>query len=152
MAGVYNNKTSTGYSTDNAGISVLGNTNAGLRPDQIGNPNQSQPGVKIHNKGYHALWFYTGAFASPNPSTNTSVPGNARRGTIQGPGFGALDLGVYRNFRIVERLNFQFRAEAFNATNHTNVQSVTSSEGTFFGEVTGYRDARIMQFAGKFTF
>ena len=25
--------------TDNAGISVLGNTNAGLRPNQIGNPN-----------------------------------------------------------------------------------------------------------------
>jgi len=151
VAGVYNNRVNTGYSTDNAGISVLGNTNAGLRPDQIGNPNTGN-NVKIHNKGYHALWFYTGAFASPNPSLNTSVPGNAHRGTIQGPGFGKADFGVYRNFRVWERLNFQFRAEAFNATNHTNVQSVTSAEGTFFGEVTGYRDARIMQFAGKFTF
>ena len=52
----------------------------------------------------------------------------------------------------MERLNFQFRAEAFNATNHTNVNSVTTAEGTYFGTVTGYRDARIMQFAGKFTF
>jgi hypothetical protein len=150
-ASVYNNKTSTGYATDNAGLSVLGNTNTGLRPDMIGNPNTGN-NVTIHNKGYHALWFYTGAFASPNPSTNTSVPGNERRGTIQGPGFGKVDFGVYRNFRIWNRVKFQFRAEAFNATNHTNVQSVTVAEGTYFGEVTGYRDARIMQFAGKFTF
>ncbi len=80
-------------------------------------------------------------------------PATAKRGTIQGPGFNRLDLGVYRNFRIWERVNFQFRAEAFNAVNHTNVQSIgtTATSGTF-GEVTGYRDARIMQFAGKFTF
>jgi len=151
VASVYNNRTSTGYSTDNAGLSVLGNTDAGLRPDLIGNPNRGH-NVTIHNKGYHSLWFYTGAFQSPNPSINTSVPGNERRGTIEGPGFATADLGVFRNFRIVERLNFQFRAEAFNATNHTNVNSVTTAEGTYFGEVTGYRDARIMQFAGKFTF
>lgn len=151
LTSVYNNRVNTGYSTDNAGISVLGNTNAGLRPDQIGNPNAGN-NTTIHNKGYHQLWFYAGAFASPNPVTNTSMPGNERRGAINGPGFGKVDLGVYRNFRIVERLNFQFRAEAFNATNHTNVQTVTTAEGTYFGTVTGYRDARIMQFAGKITF
>ncbi len=148
---VYNGKTSTGYETDNAGLSVLGNTNAGLRPNQIGNPNAGT-GVKIHNKGYNQLWFYTGAFAAPDPSS--PVPGTARRGIINGPGFNRLDLGVFRNFRIFEGLNFQFRAEAFNAANHTNVNTVTTSIGssTTFGEVTGYRDARIMQFAGKFTF
>jgi hypothetical protein len=148
---VYNGRTNTGYETDNAGLSVLGNTNAGLRPNQIGNPNAGN-NVKIHNKGYNQLWFYTGAFAAPDPSS--SVPGTARRGTINGPGFNRLDLGVYRNFRIYDRLNFQFRAEAFNAANHTNVNTVTTSIGssTTFGEVTGYRDARIMQFAGKFTF
>jgi len=151
LTSVYNGRTNTRYSTDNAGISVLGNTDAGLRPDQIGNPNTGH-NAQIHNKGYHQLWFYAGAFENPNPSINTSAPGNARRGTINGPGFATGDLGVYRNFKIVERLNFQFRAEAFNVTNHTNVQGVTTAEGTYFGTVTGYRDARIMQFAGKFTF
>ena len=151
-ASAYNGRTNTGYETDNAGLSVLGNTNAGLRPNQIGNPNMGQSGVKIHNKGYHQLWFYSGAFAAPSPTS--IVPGTARRGTIQGPGFGVLDLGVYRNFRIWERLNFQFRAEALNSTNHTNVQTINAAIGSTstFGEVTGYRDARIMQFAGKFTF
>ncbi len=151
VTSVYNGRTNTGYATDNAGLSILGNTYAGMRPDQIGDPNSGH-GVRIHNKGYHQLWFYGGAFASPNPATNTSMPGNEKRGTINGPGFGKADLGIYRNFRIWNRLNFQFRAEALNVTNHTNVQTVTTAEGTYFGEVTGYRDARIMQFAGKFTF
>lgn len=151
---VYNNQPNGGYETDNAGLSVLGNTNAGLRPNQIGNPNIGGSGVKIHNKNFESSsspWFYTGAFAAPAP--NSPVPGTAKRGTIDGPGFGSLDAGVFRNFRIAERLSFQFRAEALNATNHTNVQSViTSATSSLFGQVTGYRDARIMQFAGKFTF
>jgi hypothetical protein len=148
---ILNGRTNTGYETDNAGLSVLGNTNAGLRPNQIGNPNSGY-GTKIHNKGYNQLWFYTGAFAAPSPTS--VVPGTEKRGVIEGPGFNRLDIGVFRNFRIYERLAFQFRAEAFNAANHTNVQTVTTSIGssTTFGQVTGYRDARIMQFAGKFTF
>ena len=150
---IYNNQPNGGYETDNAGLSVLGNTNAGLRPNQIGNPNSGH-GIKIHNKNFESSanpWFYTGAFAAPAP--NSPIPGTARRGTINGPGFGSLDAGVFRNFRIWEGLNFQFRAEALNATNHTNVQSVvTTATSSLFGQVTGYRDARIMQFAGKFTF
>jgi hypothetical protein len=151
--GAYNNLPNGGYETDNAGLSVLGNTNAGLRPNQIGDPNNGQ-GIKIHNKAYEsssAPWFYTGAFAAPAP--DSPVPGTAKRGTIIGPGFSRLDLGVFRNFRIVERLNFQFRAEAFNAVNHTNVNTIgTSATSGTFGQVTGYRDARILQFAGKFSF
>jgi Carboxypeptidase regulatory-like domain/TonB-dependent Receptor Plug Domain len=151
---VFNNATNGGYETDNAGLSVLGNTNAGLRPNQIGDPNNGY-GVNLkRSKAYEsasALWFYPGAFAAPSPTS--IIPGTAKRGTIEGPGFQRLDLGVFRNFRIYERLNFQFRAEAFNAPNHTNVQSIgtTATSGTF-GEITGYRDARILQFAGKFTF
>jgi hypothetical protein len=97
------------------------------------------------------LWFYPGAFAAPAPTS--IVPGTAKRGTIIGPGYQSFNLGVFRNFRIYERLNFQFRAEAFNATNHTNVQSIgTAATSGTFGEITGYRDARILQFAGKFSF
>ena len=153
VTSVFNNQANGGYATDNAGLSVLGNTNAGLRPNQIGDPNVGH-NIKIHNKNFQSSaspWFYTGAFAAPPP--NSPVPGTAKRGTINGPGFGRVDLGVFRNFRIWEGLSFQFRAEALNATNHTNVQTVnTSSSSGLFGQVTGYRDARIMQFAGKFTF
>lgn len=149
---VFNGRTNTGYVTDNAGLSVFGNTSAGLRLNQLGDPNQGY-GTKIHNKGYNALWFYTGAFAAAPPSQTGLAP-TARRGTIQGPGFNRLDLAIHRNFRIYDRLVFQLRMEAFNAVNHTNVNAVTTSAGGggTFGEVTGYRDARIVQFAGRLTF
>ncbi len=153
IPGVYNNQVNGGYETDNAGLSVLGNTNAGLRPNQIGDPNSGH-NIKIHNKAYESTanpWFYTGAFAAP--AYNSPIPGTAHRGTISGPGFGKFDVGIFRNFRIWETLTFQFRAEALNVTNHTNVQTIgTSSSSGLFGTVEGYRDARIMQFAGKFTF
>lgn len=139
---------------DNAGLSVLGNTNAGLRLNQIANPNSGY-GVRLKaSKKYEQAstpFFYTGAFQAQDPASN--VPGTAKRGTINGPGFQRADLGVFRNFRIYENLRFQFRAEAFNVANHTNVQSLgTTATSTTFGEVTGYRDARILQFAGRFDF
>jgi hypothetical protein len=122
--------------------------------NQIGDPNSPGNLSRIHNKNYEvasAPWFYSGAFAAPAP--NNPVPANAKRGTIQGPGFNRLDLGVHRNFKITERTSFQFRAEAFNAINHVNVNAIgTTATSSTFGEVTGYRDMRIMQFAGRFTF
>jgi hypothetical protein len=149
---ILNGRANTGIITDNAGLGSLGATSAGIRLNQIGDPNAGY-GTKIHNRGYHSLWFYTGAFAAAPPS-QTSVAPTAKRGTIQGPGFNRLDIGVHRNFRIYDRLNFKFRAEAFNAINHTNVQTISTaaSSSGIFGEVTGYRDARILQFAGRFDF
>jgi len=144
---VFNNSTVGGYPTDNAGLSVLGNTNAGLRPNQIGNPNNGNR-RNIHNR---LAWFYTGAFASPSPTS--IIPGTEKRGVINGPGFNRADVGLFRNFRIFERLNFQFRAEATNVGNHTNWQTVsTSVTATNFGQVTANRDARVLELGGKFTF
>lgn len=151
---IYNNAANGGYLTDNAGLSALGSTNSGLRPNQIGDPNHAPAGISIHNKTYEsssAPWFYTGAFAAPAP--NSPLPGSTHRGTVNGPGFNRFDVGVFRNFRIYDRLTFQLRGEAFNAGNHTNPQSVgTSATSSTFGQITGYRDPRILQFAGKFTF
>jgi Carboxypeptidase regulatory-like domain len=153
VTSVYNQQTNGGVMTDNAGLSALGNTDAGIRPNIIGNPNVGH-NIKIHNKNFESTanpWFYTGAFAAP--AQNSPIPGTEGRGVINGPGFGKIDAGIFRNFRIWENLNFQFRAEALNATNHTNVQTIgTSSSSGLFGTVEGYRDARIMQFAGRFTF
>ena len=152
MTSVFNGRINSGYITDNAGLGVFGSTSAGIRPNMLGNPNNGY-GAKIHNKGYNQLWYYTGAFAATNPNDPIN-PGSEKRGVIEGPGFNRIDLGIHRNFRIYERLNFQFRMEAFNALNHTNVQTVGTSlaGGGTFGEVTGYRDARIVQFAGRFQF
>jgi Carboxypeptidase regulatory-like domain/TonB-dependent Receptor Plug Domain len=54
-----------------------------------------------------------------------SVPSSVRQGTegrndIPGFGLAQVDLSIARKFPITERLNLQFRADAFNALNHPN--------------------------------
>ena len=151
---IYNNQVNGGTVSDNAGLHISGPTSTSLRINQIGDPNGAGNLTKIHNKNYansSLPWFYSGAFAAPPPTS--VVPGTAKRGTVQGPGFNRVDLGVHRNFKITERMSFQFRAEAFNAVNHVNVNGIgVTATSSSFGEVTSYRDMRIMQFAGRFTF
>jgi len=139
---------------DNVGLGILGASSASLRPNQIADPNNGY-GLTLHaSKKYEQAstpYFNTGAFQAQDPAS--LLPGNAKRGTITGPGFQRADLGIFRNFRIYSNLKFQFRAEAFNVANHTNVQTLTvSSTSTLFGEITAYRDARILQFGGRFDF
>ena len=43
--------------------------------------------------------------------------GTAGFNTLRGPGVFNMDLGLFREFRLMERMKLQFRAEGFNATN-----------------------------------
>jgi hypothetical protein len=62
-------------------------------------------------------WFDPLAFSMPTVRTW----GNLGRGTLRGPGLQTVDLSVMKNTAITERLALQFRAEFFNALNHTNL-------------------------------
>ncbi len=131
--------------TDVAGLAINGSSPASFRPDQVGNP-QSGPGLKTQTK-----WFNTAAFAAP--SAALGLPGNEKRGSVTLPGYDREDVGLFRNFRIVENLVFQLRGEAFNVLNHTNYNAVnTTLTSTTFGTVTGARETRILQVAGKIVF
>ncbi len=63
------------------------------------------------------------------------------------------DFGLFRNFRISENFNLQFRMEAFNLTNTPYFGnpngSVTSSD---FMEITGASDERQFRFGLRFSF
>jgi hypothetical protein len=61
-------------------------------------------------------WYDPHAFSLPTPGTW----GNLGRGVFNGPGLADLDLSLFKNTAITERLNLQFRAEFFNSLNHTN--------------------------------
>jgi len=139
---------------DNAGIGILGGDGASLRVNQIANPNASYGATLRPNKKFEqpaTIYFNTGAFQATDPTS--TVVANAKRGTINGPGFQTADVGIFRNFRIYNRLTFQLRGEAFNVANHTNVQTIgTTATSTLFGTVEGYRDARQMQVSGRFDF
>jgi hypothetical protein len=66
-----------------------------------GNPNQ---------------WFNPNAFMLPAPGTY----GNLGRGVLTGPGLAELDLSLFKNIALTERLKLQIRSEFFNALNHAN--------------------------------
>jgi hypothetical protein len=149
-----NNQPNGNEANDSAGIGVAGATSIGFRPNQIGNPRNGY-GSQIR---IPSQWFYRGAFAAPLPAAlnpgGLGQVGNEKRGVVSAPGFERIDLGLFRNFKILEGLKFQLRGEAFNLLNHTNLGSpgVTSTTSSTFGKITTARDARIVQVAGKFTF
>ncbi len=78
-------------------------------------------------------WFNPAAFAAPPAFTY----GNAGRNSVYGPPLQTLDFALARAFRISERTNFQFRAEAFNALNKVNLGTPNRFVNTpQFGTIT----------------
>ena len=61
-------------------------------------------------------WFNPNAFLLPAFGTY----GNLGRGTLTGPGLATLDLSLFKNTPISERVTLQFRAEFFNLLNRAN--------------------------------
>jgi hypothetical protein len=66
-----------------------------------------------------------------NPVVNISdfgpFPTNmSQRNAFTGPGFWNVDLALYKDVPLRERLTLQLRAEAFNAFNHANLEVIRS--------------------------
>ncbi|MBZ5541047.1 MAG: TonB-dependent receptor [Acidobacteriia bacterium] len=84
--------------------------------------------------------------------------GNLGRNTFTGPGIFNTDQSLFKNIRITERFNMQFRFEVFNALNRANFKLPSSSTGANFanritafnfGQSAGEMTPRLMQFALK---
>jgi len=127
----------------------ISNTGAANRPFQIGDPTKGAP----HSLG---RWFNTAAFTDVNPAgAGIYGYGNTRRDNVYGPEFENLDAGVFRSFRITERISTQIRAEAFNSLNHpsfSNPASDANSPATFGVISSTVSTARQLQFAAKVRF
>ncbi|MFP5227363.1 MAG: TonB-dependent receptor domain-containing protein [Acidobacteriota bacterium] len=132
-------------SADPAGLGLLDSASAaGARPNQTGDPNV---GSGIHTR---TNWFNKNAFAT---ATSATVPGTEHRGSVRGPGWQRWDLALYKNINLGGRVTFQFRGETFNTFNHTNYSGVTTANtSSLYGQVTSYRDPRIIQLGGKLDF
>jgi hypothetical protein len=65
--------------------------------------------------------FVQPAFACSLPAhPERCVLGNLGRNSVYGPGFTNLDLSLAKNTKITEKINFQFRVDAFDLANHPN--------------------------------
>jgi len=68
----------------------------------------------------------SGVDASGNPSfagtfqIPTNTLGNLGRNSIYGPGFADADLSLVKNTKVTEKMNVQFRVDAFDLLNHPN--------------------------------
>jgi len=69
-------------------------------------------------------WWNPAAFAVSGPGTPTLA-----RNTLRGPGFGDVDLSVFKNIPITERIKIQLRMETFNLLNRINLSSGPGSVG-----------------------
>src|SRR5579872_5047023 len=95
-----------------------------------------------------------GALIQEYFNVNAFVPnaigtfGSSGKNILRGPRFFDTDLGLLKDFAIVERAKLQFRAEFFNAFNNVNFgqpQNYLGSGGT--GQITGANSPRVLQFA-----
>jgi hypothetical protein len=94
--------------TDNS-ISNIQNFNGVELADLVGNPYASGPGYTPNKLNP----INPAAFANPAAGTF----GNSGRNTLSADWGRNLDLSFFRSFKISESKRFEFRAEAFNATN-----------------------------------
>lgn len=142
--------TTVSFTTTN-GMDITGTSSLGPRVNVVCNPMLSK-GDRTFYKNFNTSCFQL-------PAVGTF--GNAARTELRGPGISNFDLSVFKNFTIRERLQVQFRCEAYNAFNHTQFSAFNTAAqfsptgqqvNTNFGAYTAARNPRIGQLALKVTF
>jgi hypothetical protein len=107
----------TGKAQGFSNRAVPQNSGGNDRPDTIMDP----------RLGHKTLseFFNVNAFA---PQTLGTI-GNTQRNSLFGPDFRHVDLSLFKNFPVTERVNLQFRVESFNISNTPNFFIANNNSG-----------------------
>lgn len=100
-------------------------------------------------------WLNASAFERIIPDPNSPVQqfGTAGRNIAQGPGYANWDFSAFKDIRVTEGKEFQFRAEFFNILNHANFRLPDSDiSSPTFNQILAAQPPRLIQLALKFTF
>jgi hypothetical protein len=119
-----------------------------LRPNNSGNSGALDGPISARLNGY----FDTTQFSQPAPFTFGNTPRTLP--DVRAPGQQNVDLSLFKNFGIKERLTAQFRAEAFNILNQVVFGSpnMVLSSGQFGVISSQANSPRTIQFALKLLF
>jgi hypothetical protein len=100
-----------------------------------------------------AKWFNTAAFSSVTQARN-GFDGTSGRGIMDGPGLKNVDMGIYRDFRIMEGKTLTFRMETTNAFNLVNLSNpaVGANATATFGRISTANQMRLIQLGLRFKF
>jgi hypothetical protein len=95
-----------------------------------------------------ANWFNRACVTAP---TDSSQPfGNAERNSVRGPLFWQFDLAASKRFALAGTAQFEFRFEAFNLLNRTNLRAPNGNRSAAgFGTITATYDPRQLQIGLK---
>jgi hypothetical protein len=125
-------------------------------PGNINRPNVNGPVQIFGGIGPGTLYFDKSMFSAPAPNTF----GNLGRNVLHAA-FIRSDASIFRRFPIRERMNIEFRAEAFNLTNTPQYnRPVTDFTNSAFGQVISAQgiqsvlvnNSRQLQFSMRFQF
>ena len=143
------------------------------RPNLVGDAHaaclsgQPQGRLGVSSVGTQTPYLKASAFSAAAPYTYGNAPRNL---PCQGPGSNNSDISINKNFKITERVNAQFRAEALNAfntpqfgnpaltlvvtgTGATGTPTVNSGTSQTLGNVTSQINySRIIQLGGRISF
>jgi hypothetical protein len=97
------------------------------RANIIGDPFQGLTHEFV--QGQSLRWFAPAAFVNPPAGTF----GTMQKNSLYGPGFASVDLSVFKNIPIKERMKAQFRAEMFNIFNRVNLANPSARVGSSLG-------------------
>jgi len=106
-----------------------GFNNRATPQNAVGEDRPDQAGIaRIGNRNI-SHWFNTAAFA-PQP---LGTVGTTQRNSLFGPEYRHVDLSLFKNFPVTERVNVQFRVESFNIANTPNFYLQNGQPGDVFG-------------------
>ncbi len=145
LAGTFNHRTGRPFTVSQGGDPISVGTFQPTLPDQIGDPNLSNPTID--------RWFNVQAF---QPLTvGAGRFGNQLRNQVRGPKFASLDFALHRSFGLWnESSKLEFRWEVFNVLNRANFALPNRDiSGSNVGTITSLQgDPRVMQFAVRLNF
>lgn len=115
IAGVTLFQTGQRFTPSFTGRDPSNTNNVGGRPDRIGNGNLPTGERTIDR------WFDVAAFVAP--PVNAGRFGTSAIGVLEGPGTQNFDIGLFKHFRLRERMRLEFNISATNSFNHPNFRN-----------------------------